>query len=119
MKDDQKGFLAALVVFVLLIIILPVIFLIGTFLVSENSRPSVGQITSLEGKPTATALAELNELEFGCKEDTEQSELASWTCWADEATIAGPCHWSVKISEKVAGTISHVEILKADGQCKR
>jgi hypothetical protein len=118
MNGDQKGFLAALVVFVVLIVVVPIVYLIVTFSLFEYGRPSAIKIKSLEGKSTGTALQELKDLEFGCKENTDQ-RTSKWTCWADEEDIGGPCHWTIEFSANAKGIVSKVEILKSDGQCKR
>jgi hypothetical protein len=119
MNDDQKGFLAAIALLAILILVLPLAYLIGLFALGEYRRPSVNKMVSLNGRPSATIIAELTEMKIGCKKDSDQPERVQWTCWGDEATISGPCSWRIKVTENASDKTSKLEVLLADGHCKR
>ena len=119
MNSNQKGFLAAITLMLLLMVVLPILYLIGGFAIAEYGRPSVSKIAALEGQPISAVLAELKALEFGCSKVNEQSNIETWTCGADEATIAGLCFWRIRISAAADGKAAKPETLKADGQCKK
>lgn len=119
MNDDQKGFLAAVALLAILVVVLPLAYLIGLFAFGEYRRPSINKIVSLNGKPSEAIFAELTAMEIGCKKNSDQAERVQWTCWGDEATIAGPCSWNIKVTENTTDKTSKVEILMVEGHCKK
>lgn len=119
MNDDPKGFLAAIALLAILIVVLPLAYLIGLFALGEYRRPSINKIVSLNGKPSAAIIAELTAMEIVCKKNSDQPERVQWTCWGDEATISGPCYWNIKVTENASDKTSKVEVLMAEGHCKK
>jgi hypothetical protein len=119
MNDDRKGFLAAIALLAILIVVLPLAYFVGLFALGEYGRPSISKIASLNGQPPASIIAELTAMGIGCKKDGDQPERVQWTCWEDEATISGPCSWKIKITEITSDKTAKVDVLMAEGPCKK
>ena len=119
MSGDQKGFLGAIILLLLLVVVAPIAYLMLIFAVAEYSRPSIESINAIDGKPVPDALSLLKAMGFDCTSDEDQPTRNSWTCGADEATIAGPCHWKISFVTAAGGNVTKPEVLLAEGQCKR
>ena len=117
MTNDQRGFFSALLLLLGIILLVPIVFVSWLAFSVSGARPTLKDFDDLKGRTNAEAISKLTELGFECadaRREPTETEFSVSICQFDQATIVGPCHWSLKLQGNITGKLADVAIL---GQC--
>ncbi len=120
MTDDQRGFMGSLLLLLGIILLVPIVFVLWLIVSASMSGPSVKDFYALKGQTKTEAISRLKEIGFECAEghrEANEPNFAASICQFDQATIAGPCFWSLKLHHGTSEKIVDVTVLSAVGQC--